>query len=464
MKPFLRKEKVFYGNVFRLTIPIVLQNIITSTLAMMDTFMVGLLGEAEMAALTLANIPIFVVQLLFFGVNSGAAVLISQYWGRENHDGIQQVAGVAMGVVATISFTVAMVLYFIPTQFLGLFGKDLTVVALAAEYGQIIGITYFLNSFTLQYIGIYRSIGKPILGTCMLGVSMVANVFFNWIFIFGNFGAPAMGVRGAAVGTLIARVLEIIIMIGHILWLKKSPDKFSLNLKRMVHPEWATIVKFMQCSAPAIVNEGLWGLGTMVFPTIMGHMDDSVEILAAYTLVGNIEKLIMVAGFGLAASAAIIVGRDIGTGENKESVKNTGMTLSLLGFCSGILSGGLMIFVGVVIIPPVFSPIFQLSVLTTEIAITMSILLGITMSLRTFNCVAVVGVMRGGGDVRVAAVIDVAPLWLVSVPLAYLIGVTLHMSIFWVYIAMSAEHVVKFLLGISRLCTTKWVKDLSTTK
>lgn len=464
MSLYIRKDKLFYEQVTRLMGPIVLQNVITSTLGMMDTFMVGLLGEQQMAALTLANIPIFVLQLLFFGVQSGASVLISQYWGKGKLDEIQQVTGVGTAVVSAVSFGVALMLFFIPIQFLTLFGNDPTVVSLAAEYGKIIGFAYFLNGFTMIYIATYRSIGKPELGMMMLGISMVINVFLNWVFIFGNLGAPALGVQGAAIGTLFARSSEILVMAIHVTLLKNKPDKFRLDIRKMMAPSREIVTKFFYCSCPIILNETLWGMGTMVFPTIMGHMDNSVEILAAYTIIGNLEKLVMVASFGLAASSAILVGREIGSGRDQQEVHRTGVTLVLLGVLCGILSALTMWLLGAVILPPVLAPLFKLSVSTTKIAKVMAYCLAGSAVLRTVNCVMVVGVLRGGGDVKKSAMIDIIPLWCVAVPLAILLGGVLKLDVVWVYVAMAMEHVVKVFFGTHRISTTAWIQDLTISK
>lgn len=215
MFSYMKREPGFYRQVVALAAPIVLQNLITSTLSMADTFMVGMLGEAPMAAVTLANIPLFVVQLFIFGVQSGASVLISQYWGKQDMESINRVLGVALWVVLLVSSAFAAVLLICPRQFLGLFGNQPDVVAMAAQYGSIAGISYVCNSFTMMYVAAYRSMEQPALGMYILAASMTVNTCLNWVFIFGNLGAPALGVRGAALATLIARSLEVIIVVTH---------------------------------------------------------------------------------------------------------------------------------------------------------------------------------------------------------------------------------------------------------
>ena len=205
----MRRGSHFYRQVAVLAAPIVIQNLITSALGMADTFMVGLLGELPMAAVTLANIPLFVLQLFIFGVQSGASILISQYWGRKDMAAINRVMGVAMWIVFLVSSVFAWILFFFPSQFLGLFGNQPEVIALAARYGRIAGLSCVFDSLVMIYVATYRSMERPKLGMYILVVSMLVNTFLNWVLIFGKLGAPALGVEGAALATLIARILEL---------------------------------------------------------------------------------------------------------------------------------------------------------------------------------------------------------------------------------------------------------------
>ena len=456
MFSYMRREPGFYRQVVALAAPIVLQNLITSTLSMADTFMVGMLGEAPMAAVTLANIPLFVVQLFIFGVQSGASVLISQYWGKQNMEAINRVLGVALWVVLLVSSAFAAVLLICPVQFLSLFGNQPDVVAMAAQYGSIAGISYVCNAFTMMYVAAYRSMEQPALGMYILAASMTVNTCLNWVFIFGNLGAPALGVRGAALATLIARCLEVIIVLAHMARTKFFRVRPSLLLR----PGSSMVRRFLRYGGLVVLNETMWGLGTSVFPTIMGHMEGSTEILAAYTVAGNVEKMCTVFSFGLAATAAVIIGREIGAGRTKE-LKHVGMTMDTLAvLCGATLCGLLLCFVRFVAPQWVF-PLFKLSPGASSVATMMITVMACVMPLRNFNTVNIVGVLRGGGDVRAATFIDVGNLWLVAIPYAVICGVLLHTSVFWVYLAFGVEQIGKFAIGVWRLRSGCWVRDLT---
>ena len=458
MFSYLKRGPGFYRQVVTLAAPIVLQNLITSTLAMADTFMVGLLGEQPMAAVALANIPLFVVQLFVFGVQSGATVLISQYWGKQDLKEINRVMGVAFWTAGAVSLVVALILGFFPKQFLSLFGNDKQLVALATEYGRIAGFSYFINCFSMVYIAAFRSMENPRLGMYILMTSMTCNTFLNWVLIFGKLGVPAMGVKGAALATLIARCVEVAIMAVHIACNRSFRMRFPLVLK----PRVDTIHRFVRYGGPVVLNETLWGIGTSVFPTIMGHMAGSQEILAAYTLAGNVERISAVIGFGLASTASIMIGREIGAGRGK-TVHEVGMALNTLSaMCGMALGGGLLLFVN--FLAPVYVfPVFKLSVQASAIATMMITVRALITPLKDFNTTNIVGVLRGGGDVTAATMIDLFPLWLVAIPAAFLAGIVVKAGILWVYLAMCLEQLVKAGVGVWRLRSGKWVRDLTRT-
>ena len=456
MFSYKKRGPGFYREVAALAAPIVLQNLITSTLGMADTFMVGMLGETPMAAVTLANIPLFVVQLFIFGVQSGSSVLISQYWGRQDRQAINRVMGVAMWTAGSVSFLFALVLQLCPVEFLSLFGNQREVVELAAQYGRIAGWSYACSALTMMYVAAYRSMERPQLGLYILVSSMLVNTCLNWVFIFGNLGAPKMGVAGAALATLIARILELVIVTSHMILTRF----FRVQPALLLRPGKEMALRFARYGSPVVCNETMWGLGTSVFPTIMGHMEGSTEILAAYTVAGNMDKICMVVSFGLGATAAIIIGREIGAGRS-HVVQEVGMALNTLAAMCGIVIGAGLILFAQVIAPAVVYPLFQMSARAGAIASMMMTVQGVIRPLRDFNSVTIVGVLRGGGDVKMATVIDISPLWLAAIPAAAVCGLVLRLDILWVYLAMTLENFVKCGLGLYRLRSGKWIRDLT---
>ena len=456
MFKLFRREPGFYPRLISLALPILLQNLITNSLGLVDTFMVGTMGEGPLAGVTLANIPVFVVQLMMFGIQSGSSVLISQYRGKGDMGAINRVMGIGMYAAGAIGLTFALIMGFLPTQLMGLFGTDAAVVATAARYARIVGWSYFFDSFVQVYIGVHRAMGNPSRGLVILGASMASNTFLNWMFIFGNLGAPRLAEQGAALATLLARVLSCSIAVG---WAVLD-KQFKLSPALLFRPGGEMTRRFIRFSTPVMCNETFWGLGTSLFPTIMGHMEGSQEILAAYAIAGNITNLCTVGVFAISGTAAILIGQEIGSG-NTHKVYSLGALLSVLAFLFGLGAG--LLFLGLLhwFVIPVLYPLFGLSSAAGDICTMMLTVVFTMMPLRSFECTNIVGVLRGGGDVRMATLIDLTPLWVVALPLAVLSGLVFKAGIFWVYLSMMSENLVKGILGIRRFLSGKWINDVT---
>ena len=456
MFKLFRREPGFYPRLISLALPILLQNLITNSLGLVDTFMVGTMGEGPLAGVTLANIPVFVVQLMMFGIQSGSSVLISQYRGKGDMKAINRVMGIGMYAAGAIGLTFALIMGFLPTQLMGLFGTDAAVVATAARYARIVGWSYFFDSFVQVYIGVHRAMGNPSRGLVILGASMASNTFLNWMFIFGNLGAPRLAEQGAALATLLARVLSCSIAVG---WAVLD-KQFKLSPALLFRPGGEMTRRFIRFSTPVMCNETFWGLGTSLFPTIMGHMEGSQEILAAYAIAGNITNLCTVGVFAISGTAAILIGQEIGSGR-ADRVYSLGALLNALAFLFGLGAG--LLFLGLLhwFVIPVLYPLFGLSSAAGDICTMMLTVVFTMMPLRSFECTNIVGVLRGGGDVRMATLIDLTPLWVVALPLAVLSGLVFKAGIFWVYLSMMSENLVKGILGIRRFLSGKWINDVT---
>lgn len=456
----LNQGKSFYKNLITLCIPMILQNLVTTSLAMVDTFMVGMLGETPLAAVTLANLPIFVIQFVVFGLQAGSSVLISQYWGKGDMKAITRVMGVAFTVAGGVSILFALAMFLFPTEIMGLLTNDPTLRDIAAEYGRIVGFSYVFNSFTSIYVGAHRSTENPKLGLFIFGSSMIANTILNWIFIFGKLGAPAMGVVGAALATLLSRVLEFVIMLIHAAKSKRLPLSASLLL-RPGKDMWR---RFLKYATPVMLNETIWGLGTALYPTIMGHMDGSTEILAAYAVAGNIDRFCSVALFAVSSAAAVIVGREIGAGRTKEKVYDVGKALLMVATGLGAVVGVVLLIVTYGIAKPFVYPVypaFRNCPGAAEITTMILTIVAIFAPLRSFCATNIVGVLRGGGDVNFTTAIDVLPLWVVALPTAALCGLVFHLGIFWVYMSIELENIIKLGLGLWRIRSRKWIRDVT---
>lgn len=452
----MKRGRKFYRDVVLLALPILLQNLTTTLLGLVDTFMVGMLGEAPLAAVLVANIPVFVVQLAIFGFQSGSSVLISQFWGKEDTQSINRVIGLGLYLAGAVAVVFAAVMFLFPVPLMSLLTDNQELAPLAAEYARIVGFSYIFNSVTAIYVGAHRAMANPGLGTVIFSCSMCANTFLNWVFIFGNLGAPAMGVAGAATATLLSRILEFVIMAVYAL----TNKRFRLDFAALARPGRVLLGKFIHYSAPVVCNETLWGLGTSLYKVVFGHMEGSTEILAARALAGNIEDLCSVAIFAVAGTTAIIVGREIGAGR-KDTVYEVGAALNTLAMLCALVIGVILLLCTWFLFPWMLYPVFHLSKTAGDIATMILTFVGATLALRAFNTTNIVGVLRGGGDVQPATLIDITAMWGFALPLSAVLGLVFRLNVFWVYLAIELEQVLKFFTGMHRFRSRKWIHDVT---
>lgn len=456
MFSYMNRGRDFYRNVVTLALPIVLQNLCTTLLGLIDTFMVGSLGEAPLAAVLVANTPVFIIQLVIFGLQSGSSVLISQFWGKGDTDSINRVVGIGFYIAGAIAAVFAGAMFLVPEQIMALMTDNKELIPLAAKYARIVGFSYLFNSMTGIYVGAHRAMENPKLGMAVFGISMLTNAFLNWIFIFGNLGAPALGVEGAAIATLCSRIVEFVITFTYAL----TNRRFPLRPRLILRPGGQLLRKFFRYSGPVVINETMWGTGYSLYKVVLGHMEGSTEILAARALAGNVEDLCTIVIFAIAGTTAIVIGREIGAGR-RECLFEMGAALDTLACLAGLLIGLPMVACAWLIFPQVLYPIFHLSPTAGGITTMMLTFVGVFLPLRAFDTVNTVGVLRGGGDVRVATLIDIIPMWCVSIPLSALFGLGLKWGIFWVYAGMMSEHFIKFVLGLTRLRSRAWINDVT---
>ena len=342
-------------------------------------------------------------------------------------------------------------------QVLGLITPNQALIDLAVSYIQIVGFSYIFNGISSIYAGVQRSTEFPAFGMILFAISMCVNTFLNFVLIFGKFGAPALGVTGAAVATLTSRVVELAAAVGFALWNKRLPLRWGCILR----PGRTICRSFIKYSTPVVCNETLWSLGTSMLTVIMGHMANSQDMLAAYALVGNIDKLSTVVCFGIAASAAVIVGKEIGLGRDQDHVFSVSWTLLL----SSMLIGGVVMVGLLILLPaffqPVLFPLFKLTTGAAEAATCLALVYAPSMPMRAFDITNITGVLRAGGDAKVASLIDVGPLWLAAIPLMALTALVLDAPVWVVCLSMQVENICKCPLGLIRFHSRKWINDIT---
>ena len=453
----LKRDKAFYSYLVRLTAPIALQNLITFSLGLIDTLMVSQLGNNEMAAVTAANVPVFLLISIVFGVQSGVGILISQYWGKRDLKSISRAIGVASFLGVALALVVAVVLFLWPVQIMDLMSNKHHLSLLGAPYLRVIGFSYVFNMLSSIYVSAMRSAENPGFGMKLFGVSTLLNTGMNYLLIFGKCGLPALGIQGAAIATLLSRVAEFLICLVCALRSRILP----LDLAAFFRPGWEMLRRFVKYSTPVILNETAWGLGNSLLTVILGYTDNSVEMLAANAVMGNLGRLFLVFCFGLGAATAVIVGKAIGEGRSHEEVLELSHTLLWVTILVGVALAVAALALVPLLFQPIVFPLFELYGQTAEIAAALAVTGFASIPLHAYSITAVTGVLRAGGDVFCSAALDISPQWLLALPLTALLALVLDASYWWVAAAIQAESLLKCPLCWYRIRRGRWIHDVT---
>ena len=453
----LKREPGFYRYLWGLTGPIALQNLITFTLGLMDTLMVSWLGNTQMAAVTTANVPVFLLISIVFGVQSGLSILVSQYWGKRDMEHISRAIGVAAMLGTGLTVVLAAVLYLWPVEIMDLLSNNHELSVLGAPYLKLIGISYVFNMLSSLYVSARRSAEDAGFGMKLFAMSTVLNTGLNYLLIFGKCGLPALGIQGAAVATLLARITEFAVCSFCAVRSRLLP----IQWRAFFRPGWEMLRRFVKYSSPVILNETAWGLGNSMLTVILGYTVNSVEYLAANAVMGNLNRLFLVVCFGLGAATAVIVGKAIGEGQSHDEVMKLSRTLLWV----TILVGAVLAVIALALVPllfqPVIFPLFKLYDQTARIATAMAVTGFASIPLHAYAISAVTGVLRAGGDVFCSAALDICPQWLAALPLTALFALVLNASCWWVAAAIQAESLIKVPLCALRIQKGRWIHDVT---
>ena len=445
-------DRGYYAALFTIALPIALQNLVMSSLNMVSVVFIGQLGETSVAALGLANQAFFLLQLALFGVFSGTAMFTAQLWGKRNLDGIHKVLGLSLGlglIVALFFFTVAA---FFPHQFLSIYSKDPEVIELGAGYLRIFGCSYFFVTITFCFASILRSTGQVRLPVMISIIALILNTLLNYLLVFGKAGLPEMGLRGAALAGLIARVLECTLLVSAV-YLTRSP--IAASLKQMFGFDRIFAWRVLKPVLPIIAQEIVWALGVTTYNAIYGRM--GTEAIAAMNIVGTIDQLGMVAVFSMAAACAVIVGNQIGSDNLDRAYWYGGWTLRLA-MVIGVLVG-ILIF----LFSPLILGLFEVSAEVTENARRVLIVLSCVMWIRAGDTILIVGILRSGGDTRFSFFLETGTMWLVGVVMASIGAFVFHLPVYWVYALAMLDECTKFVIANWRYYSKRWIHNLAET-
>jgi putative MATE family efflux protein len=444
------ERKSFYKLVFALVIPMALQNLINVGVSSADVIMLGKVGETALSASSLAGQVQFIMTLIFFGLTSGACVLTAQYWGKRDIRTIEKVLGIAMRIALMVSviFTVAVLTF--PTQIMRIFSSEEDVILEGVQYLRIIAFSYILVAITMIYLNIMRSVERVIVSTVVYLISLVVNVILNAVFIFGLIGFEPMGIRGAALATLIARMIEFLIVF---IYAKKMNRTIEFHMKDLFIHDKVLMKDFLKYAIPVMLNELLWGAGTSANAAIIGHLGKSV--VAANSVTQVTRQLAMVVAFGLANATAITLGKAIGE-HREELAKIYAKRFVRLTIILGIIGAIVILTVSQIV-----KVHLSLSVDARSYLNVMTIVMSYFALAQAYNTTMVVGVFRAGGDTNFGLILDMSTMWGCSILFGWLAAFYWKWPIPLVYIIIMSDEIIKLPLTTLRYKSYKWVRNVT---
>ena len=446
----ITRDKRFYRLLFSIALPIAVQNLITFMVSMVDTLMVGALGEIQLSAVSIANNLFFVLTILMFGLAGGSNIMISQYWGKGNVKTIHKILAIMYRVCLLITGIFIFIAVFLPKYFMGIFTTDKAVIDFGASYLRIVCIGYLFYSITNCTIMMLRSVKTVSISIIVYTAALVVNSILNWILIFGNLGAPELGIRGAAIATVCARITEFSIVLVFMFIYER---KIGLKLEHLLKLDKEILKDYVGLCTPVLCNELLWAIGASMISVIVGRM--GTEVVAANSINGVAHQFVTVFIFGMSNATAVIIGNTIGEGK-KEKAKEYAYSIGVFSVVMGCISG-LMIL----LIKPFVVNFYNVSYSTKLIAME---IMTVTSGIIVFQSLAsnfMMGVLRGGGDAKFVLINDLIFMWLVAIPGGFFVAFVLELPVALVFLVIKCDEILKSLTSVYRVISGKWVNDVT---
>ena len=439
----------FYRKLFAIALPIAVQNIISSSLNLIDTFMISSLSTASIAGVTAANKLFFILFLFLFGISSGSSILTAQYWGAKDVKNIRRVLGLCLmlGMFGGLLFSVAAIAA--PEAVMRIFTNQPGAIGEGVAYLRIVGWCYVPSAITFAYVFILRSTGEVRIPVVISTLAIAMNTFLNWVLIYGNLGMPAMGVEGAAIATAIARFSEMFLMIG-IIYYRRGVA--AANLSELTDVNLNFFRKYMVTVSPVIGNELLWAVGVTMYDLVYGRMGE--EVMAAMGITKTIEQFGFFLIYSIGMASGVILGNQMGTGDMTHVFDYAKRLLRIM-----TVVGVTMSVVFFILSAPI-AGIFNVEPIVSHYVVLCVRVLALTTTAKALNMMIVVGILRSGGDTTFAMLLDGIAVWFVAVPLVFLGGLVWGLEIQYVFALALTEEVSKVAVGLWRTFSKKWINNL----
>ena len=441
------KNPVFYRKTLHIMIPVMLQSLISVGVNFLDNIMIGQLGQTAISGVSLSTQFYSIFLFIFMGIGSGANVISSQYWGAKRYDSMKVIAATVLRIAFVISALFLAVTAAFPRGILGIYTNNQGIIDSGYGYLRLLACTFIFYGLCTTVTTLLRSTGHVKIPLISSIIAFFLNLFFNWVFIFGKFGAPALGVIGAAVGTVIARTFEFLFICGYFILFEKN---FGYRLKHAFLRDRSLTRQYVRFSLPVMISDTLLGIGLSLTGVIVGHMAE--EFITAHSIVNSGNHLITVTNTAMAAASAVIIGNTIGEGD-KDRAYREGVAYIVIALLLGALFS-LIIF----LLKGPYLTLYSVSDDARAVCMELFRYLIYFSPLEMLAYCVSKGVLRGSGDTRFLMVADIILLWAISLPLGYLAAHVWKMAPFWVYFFLKLEYAGKGLLCTARFLSKKGIK------
>ncbi len=442
--------KEFLKIVFGLAFPIALQNLINTAVTTADVVMLGKVGETALSSGSLAGQVQFVMSLMIFGMTSGASVLTAQYWGKKDLKTIEKVFSMTLCFALTAGTVFFLAAEFFPGALMHVFSSEQEVIEGGASYLRIVAFSYPLSAFCTGYLYLMRSIERAKIGTAVFACSLVANVTMNAVFIFGLLGLPAMGVRGAALATLLSRCLEFVLVVFYMQRINRQ-----VQIRREYFFRWDGLLlkDFLILSIPVVLNETLWGAGMSANAAILGQMGSPAA--AANSVVRVIRELVMVMSIGLSAATSVLVGKAIGEKKLDEAELCARRMVLLSIFVTSCASAVMFS------LRHAITDALTLGAEARGYLLFMLTVLAVYNLCQSVTCPVIVGVLRAGGDTRFGLILEGCALWVGSIFMGWIGAFVLRLPVKAVFALLMLDEFIKLPFAAWRYRSKVWLRDVT---
>lgn len=440
-KRSLRKEIV------RLAFPIALQQFMTALVGACDAIMLGKLSQDAMSAVSLATQVTFVFNLFMFAFMAGENMFVAQYYGKGDYKGISQVFSLVTKICGCIAVVFLAGTLFFPEQLMRILTNEETLIVLGSEYLRVIGISYVFSGIAQIFLAIMKNCGAVNMSTLINGVMVILNIALNAVFIFGLSGFPKMGIKGAALATVLATVVQFLWSVGYVLCRIRAV-KFSLR-----SCEKKLFGRFWQKTVPLLINNLAWGIGFSMYSVIMGHL--GTDAVAANGIANISKNLVVCFCLGLGNAGSIIVGNRLGADRLQEA-KEVGETLTKTAIIAGIVSGLVLIALS-----PFITKMVDLTPTARGYLQKMLLISSYYIAGKSVNCMTIGGIFAAGGDSKFGMLCDSVTLWCIIVPLGCICAFILKLPVMVVYFVLNLDEIIKLPVVYKHYKKYKWIKNLT---